>query len=187
MRHGLAGDRLAVVSGPGGVGKGTVVRRLLERHPRLAVCVSMTTRAPREGEVDGTHYHFVDEATFDSMVAEDAFVEWASFAGHRYGTPWSSLDRALAAGQTVVLEIEIQGALQVREQAPEAVLIFLQPPSIDELLGRLRGRGTDDPDRIAERMSIAEWELDQSVYFDHVVVNDTVDNAAAAIARILGY
>ena len=187
MTDALAGKRLAVVSGPGGVGKGTVVRRLIQRHPALSVSVSVTTRDPRPGEADGVHYHFVDEATFDAMVEQGAFVEWARFAGHRYGTPWSSLRHALDAGQTVVLEIEIQGALQVRERSPDAVLIFLQPPSIDALLDRLRGRGTDDPDRIAQRMAIAEWELGQAAHFDHVVVNDTVDNAVQAIARILGF
>ena len=177
---------LVVVSGPGGVGKGTVVRALRERYPDLAVSVSATTREPRPGEIDGVHYHFLTPEQFDQLVAAGGFLEWAQFAGHRYGTPWSSVEDPLAADRTVVLEIEVQGAAQVRRRFPEAVLIFLTPPSHDELVARLRGRGTDGEDRIAERMAIAEAELAQADAFDHIVVNDTVDGAVAAIGRILG-
>ena len=178
--------QLVVISGPGGVGKGTVVRRLLERHPELAVSVSATTRSPRPGEVDGTHYHFLSNAAFESLVAGGGFLEWAAFGGNRYGTPRASVQRDMDAGRTVVLEIDVQGAAQVREQFPDALSIFLVPPSRDTLLERLRARGTDDDQRIEHRMALAEAELAEMTAFDHVVVNDTVDAAVAAIGRILG-
>lgn len=177
---------LVVISGPGGVGKGTVVRELLRRYPELAVSVSATTRPPRSGEVDGTHYHYLDRATFDEMVADGGFLEWAEFGGNCYGTPRASVERDLEAGHTVVLEIEVQGAAQVRERFADALSIFLVPPTREELLDRLRGRGADDDDRIEQRMRLAETELGESVNFDYVVVNDTVDAAVAAIGRILG-
>lgn len=176
-----------VVSGPGGVGKGTVVKALLRRHPDLAVCVSATTRQPRPGERDGVEYHFLDDATFDDLIAGEGFVEWAAFGGQRYGTPWSSLNAALEDGATVVLEIDVQGALQVRERFLDALLVFLTPPSMEELQQRLEGRGTDEPGRVAERMRIAEWEMAQSASFDHILTNDTVDRTVDEISRILGY
>jgi guanylate kinase len=180
------GRRLVVVSGPGGVGKGTVVAALLQRHPDLAVSVSATTRDPRPGETDGVAYHFLDEATFDELIDSDGLVEWAAFGGRRYGTPWSSLNSALEQGTTVVLEIDVQGALQVRERFLDALLIFLTPPSLAELQQRLEGRGTDDAGRVAERMRIAQWELAQTPSFDHVITNDTVDSTVEQIGRILG-
>ena len=181
-----AAARLVVISGPGGVGKGTIVAALLRRYPEVTLSVSATTRCPRPGETDGVAYHFLGDDDFDAMVAEGSFLEWAAFAGNRYGTPWSSVQGALEAGRTVVLEIEIRGALQVRERFADALLIFLAPPSREILVERLRGRGTDDDDRIAERMAIADWELAQAGAFDEVVVNDTVDAAVDAIGRILG-
>ncbi|HVM21270.1 MAG TPA: guanylate kinase [Egibacteraceae bacterium] len=180
-----AGGRLVVVSGPGGVGKGTVVAALRRRYPTLVVSVSATTRAPRPGEVDGVHYHFVDDATFDRWVEQGRFLEWAAFAGNRYGTPWASVEAPLSEGKTVVLEIEIQGALQVRDRFPDANLIFLDPPDREALLHRLRGRGTDDEERIGQRMALADWELGQAPAFDHRVVNRTVDGAVDDIGRIL--
>ena len=187
MTRESVGSRLVVVSGPGGVGKGTVVKALLERHPDLAVSVSATTRDPRPGERDGVEYHFLDEEAFDALVAGDGFVEWAAFGGRRYGTPWSSLNAALDRGATVVLEIDVQGALQVRERFLDALLLFLAPPSMAELQQRLEGRGTDDERRVAERMRIAEWEMAQVASFDHVLTNETVDQTVADIGRILGY
>lgn len=177
---------LVVLSGPGGVGKGTVVRALRERYPNVAVSVSATTREPRPGEVDGVAYHFLTADEFDELVSADGFLEWAQFAGQRYGTPWSSVSQPLSQGRTVVLEIEVQGAAQVRQRFADAVLIFLTPPSREALLERLRRRGTDDGERIAQRLSIAEAELAQAPTFDHVVVNDTVDGAVGEIGRILG-
>ncbi|MBA2528890.1 MAG: guanylate kinase [Euzebyales bacterium] len=176
---------LFVVSGPGGVGKGTVVATLARRRPDLEVSVSATTRSPRPGEVDGVHYHFLREECFDALVAAGGFLEWATFGGRRYGTPWSSVRTPLASGRPVLLEIDVQGALQVRRRFVGAVLIFLRPPSQEALLERLRLRGTDPEERIAERMRIARWELDQAGAFDHLVVNDDLDEAVAAIGRIL--
>jgi guanylate kinase len=174
-----------VISGPGGVGKGTVVDALRLRLPDLDVSVSATTRARRPGEVDGVHYHFLTGEQFDALVAAGGFLEWAEFAGRRYGTPWSSVEDALAKGRPIVLEIDIKGARQVRERFPDAVLIFLAPPSGEALEERLRRRGTDDGARVSERMAIARWELAQASDFDHVVVNDRLDEAVERIARIL--
>jgi guanylate kinase len=176
--------RLLVVSGPGGVGKGTVVAALARARPELAVSVSATTRPPRPGEVDGRHYHFLTADAFDALAAADGFLEWAEFNGHRYGTPWTSIRDPLAAGRPVVLEIDIQGARQVRDAFGDAVLVFLAPPSPEALEARLRRRG-DDAEAIARRLAIARWELAQADDFDHVVVNDRLDDAVAALGRIL--
>ena len=183
---GTTGARLVVISGPGGVGKGTVVKALRTTYPDLAVSVSATTRTPRSTEADGREYHFMSPAAFAQLVDDGGFLEWAEFAGNRYGTPWSSIEQPLADGRTVVLEIEIQGAVQVRERFPDATLIFLAPPSGEALVDRLRGRGTDDPERIKERLALAKRELAAAPAFDAVVVNDTVDRAVDEIGRILG-
>lgn len=176
---------MLVVSGPGGVGKGTVVDALREARPDLVVSVSATTRAPRPTEVDGTHYHFLSPETFQAMIERDEFLEWAEFGGSRYGTPWSSVTGPLSEGRTVLLEIEVQGALQVRERFGDALLLFLRPPDTESLLARLNRRGTDSPERIAQRLRIAAWELEQAAHFDHQVVNDDVDAAVARITSIL--
>lgn len=162
-----------------------MVRALREARPDLVVSVSATTRPPRPGERDGLHYRFVSRDEFDAMIERGAFLEWADFGGYRYGTPWSSVREALDEGRTVVLEIDVQGAVQVRERFPQAVLVFLRPPDADELVERLTGRGTDPPDRIAERMRIAKWELAQAPLFDYQVVNDDIDAAVGRIASIL--
>ena len=147
--------------------------------------VSATTRAPRPGEVDGVHYRFVDAATFDRMVADGAFLEWAEFNGHRYGTPWDGIEQPLEHGRTVVLEIDVQGAVQVRDRGMGAVLVFLEPPDPPALEARLRGRGTDDEATVRRRLAIGRWELDQAPLFDHRVVNTTVEEAVEDLLRIL--
>lgn len=162
------------------------MRALLRRYPQLAVSVSATTRPPRPGEVDGKHYHFLSPEQFSALVGDNGFLEWAQFAGHHYGTPWSSIEKAPDEAAAIVLEIDVQGAAQVRERFADALLIFLTPPSRDVLLDRLHQRGTDEPARISQRMAIAEAELAEAERFDHVVVNETVDEAVAAIGRILG-
>lgn len=177
--------RLAVLSGPGGVGKGTVITVLREMLPEWQVSVSATTRAPRRGERDGIDYYFVSDERFDEMIANGEFLEWASFGGNRYGTPWDSVRGPLAAGDRVLLELEIQGAFAVRKEFPEAALIFLHPPDFDALRKRLRVRGTDDPERVRQRLALAEWELAQAPAFDQHVVNDDVRGAAERIAGIL--
>lgn len=178
-------SRIAVLSGPGGVGKGTVIAALRERLRDWSVSVSVTTRAPRPGERDGVEYHFVSDAAFDRMIDDDELLEWAAFGGHRYGTPWRTVREPIADGRSVLLELEIHGALAVKKEFPQATLIFLHPPDLDTLVARLQTRGADDDERVAERMALAEWELAQASAFDHRVTNDDVDAAAARISRIL--
>lgn len=177
--------QIAVLSGPGGVGKGTVIARLRGRLPGWTVAVSATTRAPRAGERDGVDYHFVSDDEFDRMIADGELLEWAAFGGNRYGTLWRSVREPWARGTSVLLELEIHGALAVKKEFPEAALIFVHPPDLDALLARLHGRGADDEARVAERMGLARWELAQAEAFDHHVTNDDVEAAAARIASIL--
>ena len=178
--------RLLVLSGPSGAGKSSVVTILRERHPEIAFSVSVTTRRPRPGEIDGVHYHFIDERTFDRMIDEGQLLEWAEFAGNRYGTPAAPVDDLLDAGRPVLLEIELQGARQVRQSAPEAVFVFLAPPSWETLVARLEGRRTEAPEVIAERLATAQVELAAETEFDLTVVNDVVARAADEIAGLLG-
>jgi guanylate kinase len=181
------GDRglVVVVSGPSGVGKGSVHAGLYGLLEGLELSVSATTRGPRPGERDGVAYHFVDDAAFDRMVAGDALLEWAEYAGHRYGTPRGPLEDAVARGRTVLLEIEVQGALQVRSRLPEALLIFLVPPAFAELERRLRDRGTEDEATIQARLEVARSEMAAQDAFDHVVVNDDLDRCTAEVARLI--
>jgi guanylate kinase len=178
--------RLIVVAGPSGVGKGTIVHRLLARDPeRLALSVSATTRDPRPAEVDGIDYRFVSDEGFDRMIEAGELLEWAEIVGHRSGTPRAFVEERLAAGRDVVLEIDVYGAEQIRERVPNALLIFLMPPSMEELERRLRGRGTEDEEGIRSRLATARGELPQAAWFDHVVVNDEAGRAADEVAAII--
>ena len=174
-----------VITGPSGVGKGTLIRGLLERVPELELSVSATTRAPRPGEQSGTDYHFMDPEEFDRRVDNHEFVEHASYSGSRYGTLRSELERRLRNGVPVVLEIEVQGARQVREAMPEALAVFIAPPSREALRARLVGRGTDAPEEIERRMQTAERELEAQPEFAHVVVNDRLEHATDELERIV--
>ena len=180
-----ARGRLFVVSGPSGVGKGTVVRKLLERDPSLVYSVSAKTRRPRPGEVEGRDYRFMSEEEFDRLIREDAFLEWAEMFGHRSGTLAGPVEEALAAGRNVLLEIDVQGAATVRERVPEAVLVIIVPPSREELVRRLRQRGTEDEEDFGRRVAAAEREMDEAARFDHVIVNDDLERAVAEVAGIL--
>jgi guanylate kinase len=178
--------RLTVLSGPSGVGKGTVVAEVRRLFPHVWVSVSCTTRRPRPGEVDGVQYYFVNDAEFDGLVATDRLLEHATFAGHRYGTPRLPVEQHLAAGQPALLEIELQGARQIRQRMPEAQFVFLAPPSIEELRTRLAKRGTEEAEMIQTRMAHADIELlAAEAEFDVVVVNDNVQRAAAEVVTLL--
>jgi guanylate kinase len=174
-----------VITGPSGVGKGTLIRGLMERLPRLELSVSATTRAPRPGERDGVEYHFLTRAEFDRKVAGEEFVEHADYAGRSYGTLRSELDDRVRAGVPVVLEIEVQGARQVRGSVPDAVQVFIAPPSLDALRTRLIGRGTDDPEEVERRLRVAEQELQAQPEFAHVVVNDRLEDALERLTAIV--
>jgi len=177
--------RLVVLTGPSGVGKGTVVAQVRGLRPDVWVSVSATTRAARAGEVDGVQYHFWSADRFARTVAEGGFLEWAEFAGNRYGTPSGPVLQRIAAGQTVLLEIELQGARQVRASMPEAFMVFLSPPSFADLEARLRGRATEDEAAIARRLARAQEELAAASEFDAVVVNDDVGRAARELVDFL--
>jgi guanylate kinase len=181
------GPRLTVVSGPTAVGKGTVVAALRREHPEIFVSVSATTRPPRPGEVDGVHYLFVDEAEFDRLVAENDLLEWAVVHGrHRYGTPREPVLAAIAEGREAVLEIDLQGARQVRANWPDARLVFLAPPSWEELVRRLVGRGTETEEERTRRLDTATRELAAESEFDTTVVNRDVVHAVADLVELLG-
>ena len=178
--------RLTVLSGPSGVGKSTVVAHLRTVQPDVWLSVSVTTRKPRPGERDGVHYHFVDADEFDKLVANGELLEWAEFAGNRYGTPRRPVQERLEAGIPVLLEIDLQGARQVRESMPEARFVFLAPPSWDELVRRLVGRGTEDEAERERRLATARVELAAEPEFDHVIVNDDVHRATDELLAVMG-
>ena len=177
--------RVFVITGPSGVGKGTLIRSLRERMPELELSVSATTRAPRPGEADGVDYHVLDDADFQRRVDAGEFVEHATYSGRRYGTLRAELERRLAAGHPVVLEIEVQGARQVRGTMPEALQVFIAPPSRDALRARLVGRGTDDTDQVEARLRTAAAELEAQDEFAEVVVNDRLEDAVDELTAIV--
>jgi guanylate kinase len=177
--------KVFVITGPSGVGKGTLIKRLRERLPELALSTSATTRAPREGEAEGRDYYFLSAEEFAERAAANEFLEHAAYSGNRYGTLRSEVERRLAEGESVVLEIEVQGARQVRAAMPEAVLVFIAPPDPAALRRRLEGRGTDSAEAISERLRTAEIELDAQQEFQHVVVNDELERAAVELEEIV--
>lgn len=177
--------RLVVLTGPSGVGKGSVMAAVRRDHPGIWLSVSATTRRPRPGEVHGKHYFFLTDAQFDQMIEHGDLLEWASFAGNRYGTPKSPVFDHIKAGNSALLEIELDGARQIRRSNPEAFQVFLAPPSIEELRRRLVGRATEDPAAIAARLRQADIEMSAQDEFDATVINDVVDRAAAELVGLL--
>lgn len=175
---------LFVLTGPSGVGKGTVLKQVREHKP-LFYSISATTRAPREGEQDGVHYHFMTREKFQQLVEEGGFLEHAEFSENCYGTPAAPVDAELQAGRDVLLEIEVQGAMQVKQARPEAVRIFLAPPSFEELERRLVGRGTEKPEVVQRRLNAAKRELTLAPEFDYIVVNNTVEQAVSDVLAIM--
>lgn len=175
--------KLIVLSGPGGVGKSTIVFEL-KKLEHFYFSVSATTRSPRNGEVDGIAYHFVNDSTFDEMIRTGVFLEWAEFAGAKYGTPREPVLKALASGKNVLLEIEIDGARQVKKAMPDAVMVFLKPPSMEELEARITNRGTDSPERIAARLALAREEMAAAGEFDHAVTNHRVEEVIEALLSL---
>lgn len=177
---------LFVLSGPSGAGKGTMVKRVLQRIPDAWVSVSATTRQPRPGEVDGKDYFFLDQPRFDELVSQDGFLEWAHVHGNSYGTLRSRVQERMDEGAQVILEIDVQGAFQVKKAMPEAHLIFIEPPSLEELERRLRGRGTETEEVICKRMKTAEVELAQKMEYDVQVINDELERATDELVSYIG-
>jgi guanylate kinase len=169
--------KLVVLTGPSGVGKGTLVRKLRQRHPELYLSISATTRSPRDGEIDGGDYYFLDRAAFEAKIAADDLLEWAEFAGNYYGTPKTAIRNQLERGESVLLEIELEGARQVRQLFGEAISVFILPPSIEELEHRLRTRAHDTDEAIAKRLARAQVEIDAAPEFDIKIVNDDLETA----------
>ncbi|MFK0734969.1 MAG: guanylate kinase [Gloeotrichia echinulata GP01] len=177
--------RLIVLTGPSGVGKGTLLRSLLQRHPELYYSVSATTRSPRPGEVNGKHYYFIARSKFEQLVAQGEFLEWAEFAGNYYGTPREAVLNQVQSGKLVVLEIELEGARQIRTSFTDALTIFILPPSFNELEKRIRGRGQDSEEAIARRLILAQEEINAANEFNLQIVNDDFETALNTIEAAL--
>ena len=177
--------RIVIISGYSGCGKGTVISRLMEKYGNYAFSVSMTTRDPRDNEIDGVHYHFVTNERFEKMISEAGFLEYAGYTDNYYGTPAAFVHENLAAGRDVLLDIEVQGAMQIREKIPEAILIFVSTPTAAELETRLVSRGTETPARVSKRLKRAVEESTEIWRYDHFVINDTVEEAADMINGII--
>jgi guanylate kinase len=173
------------VAGPSGVGKGTVIREFRTLRPDVAYAVSYTTRPPRPGEVDGDVYRFVSDEEFDRLVEAGELLEYTGIFDHRYGTVRSVVEDLLVTGRSVVKEVDVEGAAAIRRQMPQAVLVFLLPPSIDDLVDRLHTRATEDEAEIERRLARARWEMEQAAWFDHVILNDRPERAAQALAAII--
>lgn len=182
---GLIEPKLFVISGPSGAGKGTLVARVRSERADLGLTVSATTREPRAGEVDGVNYYFLTDDEFTARVEAGDFIEWAQVHDHRYGTLASEVDRNLATGQSLILEIDVQGALAVKKRFPEAVLIFIEPPSLEVLRERLIGRGSETPESLALRLHTAEGEMQLRDHYDEIVVNDDLDRATDELLAVL--
>ena len=179
----VSSGKLIVLSGPGGVGKSSVAKYLKE-NSELHVSVSATTRSPRVNEIEGVDYFFYSQERFDRAIANNEFLEWADFAGNRYGTPRSAVEQSLQSGRSVLLEIEIAGAKQIKAKIPEAILVFLEPPTWEELVSRLEGRGTDSPERRAARLALAQEEMEAASFFDKVLINEQVEQVAASLISL---
>ena len=177
--------KLFVISGPSGVGKSTILKELLQRQENIYFSVSATTRQPRPGEVDGVHYHFRTQEDFRQLIEEEALLEWAEYVGNYYGTPAKYVDEAIEQGRNVSLDIEVQGAGKVAEKRPDAIRIFIAPPSWQELERRLTERGTDAPDKISGRLKRAREEFESAEKYDYVVINDTVEHAVGELEAIM--
>ena len=174
-----------IISGPSGVGKSTVLKALFEERDDLYFSVSATTRAPREGEIDGVHYHFIEPEEFMQWINDDAFLEYAQYVGNFYGTPKKFVDAAMDEGKDVILDIEVQGAMQVYAKRPDTVRIFIAPPTWEELERRLTKRGTDSPEKIRQRLLRAKVEMKTAADYDYFVINDTVETAVAELKAIM--
>ena len=176
--------KLYVISGSSGVGKGTVIKEFLNKHPNFKLSISCTTRGKREGEVDGVNYFFLSQEEFKKCIENNEFLEWAEFSGNCYGTKKAFVEKCLSRGENLILEIDTKGALNVKKLMPEAHLIFIAPPSLEELEARLRGRHTETEEAIQKRLASIKSEIENSKHYDYIVVNDTVENAVKQIEKI---
>ncbi len=185
MASSSASSSFTVITGPSGVGKGSLVKKLLDRHPEIWLSISATTRLPRLGEIDGKDYFFMQEDIFEELINKGGFIEWAEFAGNKYGTPCEPVQQKLDDNQKVLLEIELEGARQVRKSFPDALMVFLAPPSLEELERRIRGRASDSEESIRKRLVRAREELVAKDEFDAVVINDVLEEALKELEELI--